>query len=160
MARKLIFVDTETTGLDFEQDQLVELSYATLHTPVKTLYFGVTEVPSFIDNLIGFTKRGIAGRKSTQGEIDEFLRLSEGQTMVAANPTFDHNFMQKNDLFRFHYRMLDIEAMAFASGDYDEVPGLFAIQQDLKGRGYKIPEPDHTSAKDVEALVATYKALM
>ena len=149
--RRIFFVDTETTGLDEHNDRLVELSYATETSPIKTLYFGVTEVPEFIDNLIGFTERGISGKRSSDWEIRVFLKETEGHTMVGANPGFDKAFMEANGVYKFYYRMLDIESYAMAVLGLDYVPSMKDIFDELSGRGYDIPQPKHTSASDVAA---------
>lgn len=163
MSRKYIFVDVETTGLDSTSDKLVELTYAYALDDVnfffQTLYFGVTEVPEFIDNLIGFSNRGIAGWQSPQEEIDEFLEVSEGQTMVSANPPFDAGFLQANGLNRFHYRNLDIESYAAAKLGLDYVPGMKDIYDILISQGYQITKPMHTSESDVACLVECYFTL-
>src|ERR1044072_1321664 len=93
--KELVFVDTETTGLDASSDYLVELSYARLDGDIKTLYFGVKEVPDFIDNLTKFYERGVDKMpEATMDEIREFLNVMEGNTMVAANPAFDKAFLE------------------------------------------------------------------
>lgn len=157
--RELIFVDTETTGLNNETDQLVELSYARREGPITTLYFGVEEVPDFIDGLIKFTERGIAGRKSSADEVMEFLSLSEDQTMVAANPHFDRTFMTTADLYRFHYRTLDVETYAMSVLSLDEMPSMREVFEHLKEEGFDLPEPDHSSAGDVATLREAYNIL-
>lgn len=157
--RDLIFVDTETTGLDCDNDKLVEVSYAGLTGPVNTLFFGVEEVPEFIDNLIGFTKRGIAGKRSDGIEVWEYELVSKDATMVAANPSFDKGFLENNGLFNFHYRMLDIESYAMGILGLDAVPSMKEIQTILTDRGFKITEPDHTSRNDVLAMRDSYLAL-
>lgn len=154
--RELIFVDTETTGLDPEVDELIEVSWATRDSDVSTIWLGVTEVSEFIDDLIGFTKRGIAGRLSPQPDFEKFLKDSLGQTMVAANPAFDKAFLEAAGLWNFHYRMLDVESYAMAKlPDYlvPEVPGLKAVFDILVEHGYTFSvEPDHTSRNDVLAM--------
>lgn len=150
--RELIFVDTETTGLDAENDELVELTWARREGEPETLWFGVTEVPEFIDNLIGFTKRGISGRRSDNFAVGRFLAASENATMVAANPAFDMGFIKAAGLWRFHYRMLDIESYAMARLDMTGVPGLHTVFEALKGEGYTLTAPDHTSRNDVLAM--------
>jgi|SRR6478752_6045173 len=148
--RDLIFLDTETGGLDANNDPLVELTWARREGEPQTLWFGVKEVPEFIDNLIKFTERGIAGRVSDHFEVQNFLAASEGATMVAANPTFDMEFLKVNGLWRFHYRMLDLEAYAMAKLNLPEVPSMKNIFDEL--REYTdITEPDHTSRNDVLA---------
>lgn len=157
--RELIFVDTETTGLDPKQDQLVELSYSRRIGTPRTLYFGVQTVPPFVDDLIGFTARGLAGKQSQQYEIDEFLRTSENATMVAANPGFDKGFLEAADLYRFHYRMLDIESYAMAKLGLNEMPGMKDIYNILTEQGHTLPTPNHTAAGDVKTMLAVWRLL-
>lgn len=157
--RELIFVDTETTGLSPEGSHLVELAYAQMEGPVNTLYFGVTEVPEFIDELIGFTKRGLSGMRSVSGEINEFLTVTDGATMVAANPAFDKGFLDKNQLFKFHYRMLDIESYAAGKFGSEFVPSMKNIYDELEADGWLLSEPDHTAAGDVTCMREAYKIL-
>lgn len=158
--RPFVYVDVETTGLDPVEDTLVEVSYAVEDGPVHTLYFGVLEVPDFIDELIGFTKRGIAGLCSTDAQIDEFLTVSKGATMVSANPPFDRAFLENNDLYRFHYRNLDIESFAMATLELPFVPGMSEINAIINERfGEDLPMGDHTSSGDVHALREAHRWL-
>lgn len=156
--RNLIFVDTESTGLSDDTDaEIIELTWATLDSEPETLYFGIEEVPEFIDNLIGFTKRGIAGRLSGNFAFERFLRASEGNTMVAANPSHDKHFIEKAGLWRFHYRMLDIESYAFAKFNLDEMPSMKNIHDYLANEGFEMANvPDHTSRSDVLAMRDAY----
>lgn len=158
--RKLFFVDVETTGLNPAEDLLVELSYAPEHGEIKTLYFGVVTVPQFIDDLTKFTERGVAKeRPASQDELDEFLLETAGQTMVSANPKFDAGFLEANGLYNFGYRTLDIESYAMKAMRLDYVPGMADIHRELTGRGFVLPEPDHSSAGDVRSLMAAYQIL-
>jgi DNA polymerase III alpha subunit (gram-positive type) len=158
--RELIFVDTETTGLNPKTDELVELSWAYETGPIKTLYFGVEEVPEFIDELIKFTARDLAGKKSEVEEVSKFIEASLDQTMVAASPAFDQSFLKANAIWHFHYRMLDIESYAMAKLALDEIPSMKTIYGELIKRGYSsLPRPDHSAAGDVEAMRSIYKVL-
>lgn len=158
--KELVFVDTETTGLDATADKLVELSYATLNSDIKTLYFGVREVPDFIDNLTKFYARGVDKQeKVTNGELFEFAMVLGNNTMVAANPAFDKAFLEANGLWNAHYRMLDIESYAMSKLELDQVPSMFQIVQELEKRGYNLTQPDHSSYNDVKALREAYNIL-
>lgn len=157
--REFIFVDAETTGLLPMEDELVELTYAGLDDEPKTLYFGVMEVPDFINTLIKFSERGIAGKLSPKYEIDEFQARSANQTMVAANPGFDESFLNVNGLWSFHYRKLDIESYAMKALKLDYVPGMKDVYDILRGKGYDITAPDHTSLNDVLCLRDAFKIL-
>lgn len=157
--RELIYLDVETTGLNPEEDVIVELTWARREGEPKTLYFGVEEVPEFIDNLIGFTKRGIAGKMSNFYEVHEFLTAADGATMVAANPAFDKSFLEAAGLWQFHYRMLDIQTFAMAKFNLTEVPSMKNIYDALSGAGIPLTEPDHTSRNDVLAMREAHKYL-
>lgn len=158
--RDLIFVDTESTGLADDPDaEIVELTWATIDSEPHTLWFGVEEVPEFIDGLIGFTKRGISGYLSEQPDFDLFLKTSNDQTIVAANPSHDKHFIQKAGLWVFHYRMLDIESYAMGVLDLDSMPGMQNIYDILTNEGHKITPPDHTSRGDVLSMRDAYKVL-
>jgi DNA polymerase III alpha subunit (gram-positive type) len=160
--RQYVFVDTETTGLDPDNDELVELTYGTIQPygfVTKTLYFGVETVPEFVDNMIKFTERGIAGRMSTPEEIQEYRDFTRDQTMVAANPSFDGDFLKKNSLYEFHYRMLDIESFAAGILGLNFMPGMKDIYNLFIVNDVELPEPQHTSESDVLAMMAIYKEL-
>lgn len=159
--RDLIFVDTESTGLADDPDaEIVELTWATLTSEPETIYFGVNKVSQFIDDLIGFTKRGIAGRRSDFSAYTRFLAASEGQTIVAANPAHDMHFIKQAGLWRFHYRMLDIQTYAFAKARvFNDIPSMKDIHDLLVNLGHNITAPDHTSRNDVLAMRDAFFAL-
>lgn len=153
-----VFLDVESTGLDPINDKLIEVSWAVEKGPIKTNYLGVTEVPPFIDDLIGFTKRGLADIPATE-DWEEFRQDTTDATLVAANPSFDANFLKVNDRFYFHYRMLDLESYAVGKLDLEDVPGMKTVYDMLTRSGYDLPEPDHTSMRDVDSLRAAYYIL-
>lgn len=151
--RDLIFVDTESTGLaDNEDAELVEVTWATRDSEPETLFFGVTEVPDFINGLIKFDERKIAGLQSDHFAIERFLKASMDNTMVAANPSHDKHFLYEAGIWRFHYRMLDISTYAMAKLNLDQMPGMSDIFRELKELGVTITQPDHTSRNDVLAM--------
>lgn len=158
--RNLIFVDTETTGFDDNPDaEVFELSYAPLTGDVKTLFFGVEEVPQIVDDLTKFTERGISGYLSPESEFTEFAQVAKDNTMVAANPAFDKLFIRRAGLFNFHYRMLDIESYAMKALGLSFVPGMHDIFKALTEMGFTLPEPDHTSRGDVLAMRQAFQIL-
>ncbi|QIN94630.1 DnaQ-like protein [Streptomyces phage Muntaha] len=160
MKREFVFVDCETTGLDPRRDKLVELTYATSTSHFKTLYFGVTEVPPFIDELTKFTERGVAQEPhASLAQINDFLETMQDQTMVSANPSFDKAFLEENGLWNGHYRTLDIETYAMAKFGIDFVPSMAKIVEMLNVMGYELTQPDHSSYKDTKALREAFNIL-
>lgn len=160
VVRDFVFVDCETTGLSAKDDKLVELTYATDLSHFRTLYFGVTEVPEFIDNLTKFTERGVAQEPpATIEQIHDFMETLRDQTMVSANPSFDKAFLEANGLWTGHYRVLDIEAYAMAKFQLNYVPSMKDIVDILTSQGYKLTTPDHSSYKDTKALREAFNIL-
>lgn len=155
--RDLIFVDTETTGLaDDPEAEVWEVTWARIDEEPRTLWFGFTEVPEFIDKLTKFTERNCAGKRSEYFEFEEFMRASKNNTMLAANPAHDQHFLKLAGIWNFHYRMLDIESYAMAKLDLYYVPSMKDIYDILSASGHKITEPDHSSRNDVLAMRDAY----
>jgi DNA polymerase III alpha subunit (gram-positive type) len=160
MIRDLVFVDCETTGLDCRSDKLVELTYGINDDELQTLYFGVTEVPEFIDDLTKFTARGVDKMPpATEWELDVFRGTLAGNTMVSANPKFDQGFLEANGLWTGHYRTLDIESYAMAKLGLKFVPSMANIHDILSTMGYELTTPDHSSYNDTKALRQAFNIL-
>lgn len=159
--RKFIFLDVETTGLNHVTDNIVELSYAVENGEIVTLFSGIKKVSPQIDELIKFYERGVDKEETcTQEDVDKFLEVSKGNTLVAANPAFDSSFLKERDLWTMSYRMLDIESYAMAKLDLSYVPGMAEIYEVLTEEyGYTVPKPDHSSRGDVEALRFMFNVL-
>lgn len=167
--RTLLFLDTETSGLDPLKDQLLEVSWATLLRPEpQTLV--IPHDPSRVSDeaaaINGYHERNLADSSTwaTAEQLGALLGDLRDVTLVGANPSFDAGFLRKAfgmniDQCPWHYRMLDIESMAYGKLDLDDVPGMKTIFDVLTGQGFVIPEPDHTAAGDVRALVAVYGIL-
>lgn len=156
----LVFVDIETTGLDPKTDKITELAYTVGNDEVRTLYFGVTEVNDFIDNLTKYYARGIHKiPKSSDDEFNKFLTATEGNTIVAANPEFDASFLKENNLWNFKHNKLDIESYAMKALTLDFVPSMSKIHEILEHLGFDVPVPNHTAAGDVIAMRSMYYIL-
>jgi DNA polymerase III alpha subunit (gram-positive type) len=159
----LIFLDTETTGLDPELHEVWEIAYAINDGFVETTKIPhslATADPKALE-LNGYFSRG--GDLSNMAPAVE-LRMKQlfaGNTLVCANPTFDRMFLRKRWGYEpWHYRSIDVESMAFAIFEYDQPQGLAVIRNDLILLGYdNIPEPNHSAGGDVNTLRECYKAL-
>lgn len=163
MKSNLVFLDTETTGLDLDQDDLVELSYRKHGDEVvRTFYFehDISKMPDNVRKMTSYDERNVANRPKVTHDDIVFLRKEfEGRTMVAANPSFDSSFIRRYGLFTFHFRMLDIESFAMAKLRLDYMPGMKDIHKILS-ETYDFPAGDHTSAGDVVAMSTMYDILV
>ena len=158
--RKFVFVDCETTGLDAKADKLVEVTYAVNEGEPVTLFFGVKQVPVFIDDLTKFSERRVFDEpEATEAQKNEFREALRNQTMVAGNPKFDVGFLEENGLYTAHYRTLDVQSYAMAKLNLDFMPSMKQIHDMLAERGYKFTAPDHSSRNDVIFMREAYLVL-
>lgn len=161
--RPLLFVDTETTGLHPEACAF-ELAWKredwdsvrTLILP-HTLY-GADPQALKVNR---YRERGI-DKWTTAGEIeiDRFRQDATDATLVIANPVFDVPHLMSLIGFQvWHYRIIDIETYAMPILGHSRPQGMSTIYRELTELGYRLPEPDHTAGRDVEALESAFYIL-
>lgn len=162
----LVYLDTETTGLDPTIHDIWEIAYAVDDGPIHSAI--VRHSLTFADPTALAVSRyydrtgGGDPPTATTRWFELTLRdLLDGATLVGANPAFDAAMLYARwGQAPWHFRLLDIEAYAMGTLGYDLPRGLATITRDLRARGYDIPEPDHSAAADVAATRACHLALV
>lgn len=157
----LIFLDTETTGLEADKHEIWEIAWAVNDGEIESAIIphSIVKADPKALGMNGYYKRV---HYVDQGiNVDLLVReMLEGNTLVCANPTFDRMFMwQRWGYEPYHYRSIDIESMALLAFEWERPRGLKDVAAELRYRKHDIPEPDHSAAKDVEVLRACYHAL-
>ncbi len=159
----LIFLDTETTGLEYGNHEIWEIAWAVNDGPVETriLTHSIASADPKALDLNGYHVRFPEGARSKGPTTDvEVRNVLAGNTIVCANPTFDRIFMYLRWAYEpYHYRSIDLESMALLAFEWERPRGLKDVVDALRKRGHEIPAPDHTAGKDVEVLRACYYAL-
>jgi DNA polymerase III epsilon subunit-like protein len=160
----LVFIDTETTGLDPNRHEVWELAYAVGHGDVRsgTVYHSLRNADPTALRLNGYHDRVTerAAPADMQALEEAAKEALTGNTLVAANPAFDAAFLRARwgeALWR--YRLLDVETFAAGVLGWAEPRGLRDITSQLVGAGFKITKPDHSAGADVETLRSCYYAL-
>ena len=158
----LVYLDTETTGLDPDVHQVWEIAYAVEDGPIFTA--------SVRHSLRNADDKALEiGHYHERCYVDPFALTFEitvqealrGATIVGANPAFDAAFLRERWCqSMWHHRLLDIEAYAMGALGYDVPQGLATLSADLRDRGFEIPQPDHTAAGDVATTRACHHALI
>jgi oligoribonuclease (3'-5' exoribonuclease) len=157
----LVFLDTETTGLDPEKHEVWEIAWAVndWSVEVRTLPHDLATADPEALRMNGYWQRGLIGAPDVRTDL-MLKDILKGNTLVCANPTFDRMFLRKRwGGEPWHYRSIDVESMALLALGYERPKGLKDIAADLRKLGYDIPVPDHSAGKDVEVLRECYKAL-
>lgn len=156
----LIFLDTETTGLESELHEVWEIAWAINDSPIHTSvvpHSNLTADPKALE-MNDYHER-VKQEGAPLFDLRTKIALT-GNTIVGANPAFDAAFLRKRwGVAPWHYRMIDVESMALGILSYDRPKGLASIANDLAERGYSMPIPDHSAGKDVEVVREVYKAL-
>lgn len=158
----LVFLDTETTGLDPALHEVWEVAVAVDDGPIVQVY----QLPHSLRTadpralaLNGYWNRAEAVRATDAYDL-ELRELLTGATIVGSNPAFDTAFLRARwGVAPWHHRLLAVESMAFAVLRYEVPKGLAGVASDLRDIGHEIPEPDHTAAGDVLTLRAVFRAL-
>ena len=173
---ELIFLDTETTGLEVGTHQIWEVAWARgLDEEVNVFQVTHNLVRADLQALKinGYMDRvdplyyspwhvhegDISLFEQENGERELYNALY-GNHLVASNPDFDSRMLAHRWGERpWNHRMIDIAPMAMPYFAWDRPKGLKDIANALRAEGYTIPEPDHTAKRDVETLRACYIAL-
>lgn len=159
----LIFLDTETTGLDHEKHEVWEIAWAINDGPIETriVVHSLKTADQVALDTNGYFRRYPQGARSEGPLVDlEIRRILSGNTLVCANPTFDRMFLNKRwGGEPYHYRSIDIESMALVVFGWERPRGLKDVAAKLRQHMYNIPDPDHTAGVDVEVLRACFNAL-
>jgi DNA polymerase-3 subunit epsilon len=168
-SRRLIVVDTETTGLE-DQHVAVEISWELIGSGMRGTFvppFTVEDVKAADPASLAINKfyeRGL-DTAPQDGLFVETTRLHEalkGNTMAGSNPSFDARMLSKLFLKAglsprpWFYRMCDLSA--YAAGVLGTDPAELVGLRDVCGR-LGVSPGDHTAEADVRATIECFGAL-
>lgn len=161
--RDHVFVDTEYSCLDTAKADLLEVAFAVEDHPVVA---GVP--PHTLDNaepqalaVNRYYERDLGDKSRWDRDIiDIVAKMTAGQTVVGANPRVDAHILSRVIGYEpWHYRLCDVESVAYLLLDFGQMPGLREIKVKLTELGYELPDPDHSAGGDVETLRAVFRIL-
>ena len=169
---RVVVFDTETTGIEFGDDRIIELGAVSLENGVETdcmdLFVRLPEgrsIPPFITELTGITDEKLLSEGVDQGEaVEAFCRLLEGAErplLVAYNAQFDLNFLYwflrpygRVEVLRVP-RFLDALTVYRDRRDY---PHKLCNAIEAYGLGDRVVN-SHRAADDARATVARLEAM-
>ena len=114
MSRKLI-LDTETTGLDFQNDRIIEVACVELVNEIKTgktfhKYYspGDIIISDHAEQIHGLNNKNLVKFELFDNELDEFLEFIQDSKLIIHNAQFDLN-MINNALKRKNKNLIERE---------------------------------------------------
>ena len=169
---RIVVFDTETTGIEFGKDRIIELGAVSIENRAETESMDVLirlpegeTLPPFITELTGITDLQLSTEGVSQEEaVDRFCRLLEGAEkplLVAYNAQFDLNFLyhflrpyQRVDVLR-KPRFLDALTVYKDRRDY---PHKLCNAIDAFALGDRVVN-SHRAVDDARATVALLEAM-
>ena len=151
----LVYLDTETTGLDPFRHDVWEIAWAVDDGPVQTMQLrhSLTNADVAALRINRYVDRW--DKAATEAAEAGLRNDLEGATLVCSNPSFDEAFLrQRWGRTYWHHRKIDIATYAMPALGLDRPVGLATIAERLGMRA-----PDHTARVDVLVLRACYVKL-
>lgn len=93
-----VVFDTETTGLDFEHDELLEIGAVKIEKGVITSKFSMlikprNPIPASATEINNITNEMVSSSPSAEVVVRDFYRYSKGSALVGYNVSFDQKFL-------------------------------------------------------------------
>ena len=152
----MCFVDLETTGLSYSDDEIIEIGVRTLAVN-KNNYQDVKAVAEYesyndtdieideeITQLTGITKEMVQGKAINWNEVQSVLSVSD--VIVAHNASFDRHFLEKNIDFK------NVWACSKADIDWKE-RGFLNTKLELLSIWHGFYYDSHRAMNDVNATI-------
>lgn len=154
MTEHIIFLDSETTGLDDRTQQITELAWCELTGPSDRLVLPhfTHEAEQAALDISGHHARELWD-PSTWASREDMLALRailSGAVLAGANIGFDVRFL--SNVFHdrpWYYRTLDVESYAAGALGWEVGHKLSETASRLRDMGFAIHESDHTAQHDV-----------
>lgn len=113
---ELVFLDIETTGLDIEKDQIIEIGAVKVSNGEEFEFHRLIEagihIPEVVYKLTGISDEMLKGKTKLEEGIRDFFTFIQGATLVGYNISFDIKFinreLQKYSLEPIHNQTMDL----------------------------------------------------
>lgn len=95
-----VFLDIETTGLDSEKDEIIEIgvlseSLTEIKSQWKTFIKNVKNLPQGVTELTGITYEMLQSGMELREALEKLNEIIRGKTIICYNATFDIKFLEK-----------------------------------------------------------------
>ncbi len=157
----LVILDTETTGLSFKNDALIEIAAARISgreivDTFKTFVKSPKAIPAEITELTSITNEDVRDAPSAEEAVSALAEFTSGSPVVAHNATFDRTFIEKvpggtkvSDIW--------IDSLALSR---IALPRLKSHALSVLAEAFQLDSVSHRAMDDVEALVGLWRVML
>lgn len=179
---RLAFIDTETTGLDPNFHEVIEIGCVVAdwkpdlfgeRTLVESSTLDIKIIPEHIERadpkalaVNHYAKRDWSQAISRKEAIMELARVAKGAIFIAQNVTFDWSFLQQAAESvgialdqEFHFRKLDLASIAFGRLPDDPKLERYTLRELSQYFGIR-NEDAHTALSDARTAFEIYRKLL
>lgn len=173
--RNLIFVDLETTGLDPEQHEIIEIACLVVdgetfvvkkqyEEKIKPIHLETANPNSLQVN--GYSDEEWREAKSLFDVLKEVNQLTPGGILVGWNVSFDWGFLERGFKYlgmlpQFDYHRIDVMSIAYAKVYSQKEIRELGMRKIAPHLGINLQErKPHRAAEDVQACFEIFKKLM
>ena len=168
--RDLVFLDSETTGLDPNFNEAIEWAAIRETRDGQETTFEARVKPTYPERfhpkameVNGYTKEAWENTPPESAVAAGLAKICDGAILVAHNVSFDEGFLtaflKKHDLKpTWHYHKLDTMALAWPLVLSGEISGV-SLSNLCEWAGTKQPTP-HRAMADARCVQMVYKRLM
>jgi len=163
---EVVCFDLETTGLDCENERIIEIGACIYRDGEVTSTFGTfvdpgRPIPDKITEITGIDDKMVAGAPSEEEALRNFFDYAAGRTLVAHNASFDMSFL-KSACRRLGwpdaFELPCVDTLALSQ---TLLPDLARHRLDTLTKYFKLPKFNHHRAvDDTVALAKIYQKLI
>lgn len=160
--KNIVVVDTETTGLSFTHDELIQIAAARMEGGEITEWY-VTfvdpgkEIPEEIVHLTHITNEDVAGAPSPEDAVAGLVAFAGDAKMVAHNAEFDKTFLTKHPAGYPLLENLWLDSLDLAR---ISLPRMRSHRLLDLVKAFDAPLSTHRADADVEATCAIFRILL
>ncbi len=160
---EFVVIDTETTGLEVDSCELIEIAALIMRGPnivdrFQTFVDPGVEIPEFITELTSISQADVEGSPDAYEAVMQLDEFVGDRMLIAHNARFDRQFLSRpssgqsfDDLSRW-IDTLGLSRIAF--------PRLVAHDQNTMCDAFGIDRGGHRAQKDIEALAYLWRIML
>ena len=162
---EVVCFDLETTGLDCENERIIEIGACIVKDGEVTETFGTfvdpeKEIPEKITEITGIDDKMVAGAPHEKEALRDFFRFVSGRILVAHNASFDMSFLKaacRRIGITDAFELPCVDTLALSQ---TLLPDLARHRLDTLTKYFKLPAFNHHRAvDDTVALAKIYNRL-